>query len=834
MDLCHRLPNLEILFLYDNKFIGSIPRDIGNCTMLQQLRLARNNFTGAIPLEMGNLRYLKVLRLPVNSLIGSIPPNIFNISTLEDITLAVNLLFGNLPSNLGLWLPNLKRLLLGGNELDGIIPSTIGNATKLVQLELSENLFTGTVPMTFGNLEFLQLLALEGNILINDPSTPELSFLTSLTNCKHLIVLALANNPLNGIFPPFVNLSTTLEVLEVTNCKITGMIPRGLSNLSSLISLSLSDNDLTGPIPDTFINLAKVQRLYLSGNMIQDPIPNNLCRLSNLGELRLSRNRLLGSIPSCFGNLTSLRDLQLDSNNLTSSIPFSLWSLKDMLVLNLSSNSLDGKLPSEIGNLEVIYQMDLSKNQFFGGIPSEIGGLQQLIYLSLSRNKFQGPIPGSIGSTVSLEYLDLSNNILSGVIPKSLEALSYLKYLNLSYNRLEGEIPSRGPFTNFTAQSFMHNVGLCGAPQLGFKPCNAPSSPQKSIRFLKYVLLATASAILVLAFVYVLARRWRKKENSPASTWSDLLHIATCRRFSYQELMLATNGFNESNLLGKGSWSSVYRGMLVDGMAVAVKVFNLQLEGALESFEAECEVLRNIRHRNLIKIISSCANVDFKALVMEFMPNGSLEALLHSNSYFLDMLQRLNILVDVALAMEYLHYNYSTPVVHCDIKPSNVLLDENMVAHLGDFGISKLLGESISMTQTKTLATIGYMAPEYGSQGIVSTRGDVYSYGIMLMETLTGKKPTDKMFEGEMCLKDWVLDSMQNGEISVILDSNLLNTNESDFAAKVQCVSSVMSLAVECCEESPEMRINTREVLQRLRKIKDKYEKNIQATFKLP
>ncbi|KAF2282511.1 hypothetical protein GH714_043896 [Hevea brasiliensis] len=119
MDLCHRLPNLEILFLYDNKFVGSIPRDIGNCTMLQQLRLARNNFTGAIPLEMGNLRYLKVLRLPVNSLIGSIPPNIFNISTLEDITFAVNHLFGNLPSNLGLWLPNLKRLLLGGNELDG-------------------------------------------------------------------------------------------------------------------------------------------------------------------------------------------------------------------------------------------------------------------------------------------------------------------------------------------------------------------------------------------------------------------------------------------------------------------------------------------------------------------------------------------------------------------------------------------------------------------------------------------------------------------------------------------------------------------------------------------
>ncbi|OAY39111.1 hypothetical protein MANES_10G068500v8 [Manihot esculenta] len=786
---------------------------------------------------MGNLRYLKVVRLPVNSLTGLIPPNIFNSSTIEEITLAVNNFYGNLPASLDLWLPNLKRLILGGNQLDGIIPSSIANSTELIQLELSENLFTGSVPMTFGNLLFLQRLTLIGNFLVNDPSTPELSFLTSLTNCKNLIVLGFSNNPIRGIFPPFVNFSNTLEVLDGSNCEIMGMIPRGLGNLSSLISLSLNNNDLTGPIPDTFQNLAKIQRLYLGDNMLQDSIPNSLCHLSNLGELRLSRNRLAGSIPSCFGNLTSLRDLQLDSNNLTSSIPFSLLSLKDLLILNVSSNSLDGNLPSEIGNLKIMYQLDLSKNQFFGGIPSELGGLQQLTQLSLAHNKFQGPIPGSIGSIVSLEYLDLSNNMLSGVIPKSLEALPYLKYFNVSNNSLEGEIPDGGPFANFTAQSFMNNVGLCGAPQMGFKPCNASSSSKKSTPFLKYVLPATALAILVLGFVCVLSRqrRQKKKRTDPASTTQpDLLNIATYRRFSYQELMQATNGFDESNLLGKGSWSFVYKGTLADGMVVAVKVFNLQLEGALESFDAECEVLRNIRHRNLVKIISSCANVDFKALVMEFMPNGSLEALLHSNCYCLDMVQRLNILADVAVAVEYLHHNYSRPVVHCDIKPSNVLLDENMVAHLGDFGISKLLGESISMTQTKTLATIGYMAPEYGSQGIVSTRGDIYSFGIMMMEILTSKKPTDKMFEGEMCLKDWVLESLESGRISEIMDFNLLNTNESDLAAKEQCVSSLMSLALASCEESPEMRINIRDVLQRLRKIKDQFEMSMQSTCKLP
>ena len=149
----------------------------------------------------------------------------------------------------------------------------------------------------------------------------------------------------------------------------------------------------------------------------------------------------------------------------------------------------------------------------------------------------------------------------------------------------------------------------------------------------------------------------------------------------------------------------------MNGLSIAVKVFNLELNGAFKSFDIECEVLRNIRHRNLVKIISCCSNIDFKALVLKFMANGSLEKWLYSHNHFLDILLRLNIMIDVASALEYLHQGYSTPMIHCDLKPSNVLLDEDMVAHLGYFGIAKLLGEEDSTIHTMTLATIGYMAP---------------------------------------------------------------------------------------------------------------------------
>ncbi|PHU05694.1 hypothetical protein BC332_26516 [Capsicum chinense] len=475
-----------------------------------------------------------------------------------------------------------------------------------------------------------------------------------------------------------------------------------------------------------------------------------------------------------------------------------------------------GSLPPEIGNLKAATLIDLSMNQFSNGIPTEIGGLQNLANLSLRHNKLQGAIPNSMSNMVGLEFLDLSHSNISGIIPKFLEKLQNLKYFNVSVNKLYGEIPSGGPFKNLSSQFFIHNEALCGSSRFRVPP-SPTSSKHKSNReklLVLFLLLAIAVVFVTMAFV-LLWIRYRRGKSAPQQAES--LSTVTRERISYYELLQATDDLSESNLIGFGSFVSVYKGVIRSGTAIAVKVFNPQLDAAFKSFDTECEVLRSLRHRNLVKVITSCSNLDFKALVLDYMPNGSLELYLYSHNYFLDIKQRLGIMIDVACALEYLHHGCSLPVIHCDVKPSNVLLDEDMVAHLSDFGISKLLGEDQGDLYTKTLATFGYIAPEYGLEGLVSTKCDVYSYGVMLLETFTRRKPNE--FEGDLSLKQWVSYSLPDAVMEVV-DANLLTSTGNCLNKERDGVASIMKVALDCCNESPTRRTNMKDVVGILQKIK--------------
>ncbi|KAJ4718181.1 Receptor-like protein kinase [Melia azedarach] len=814
------LPFLQGLYVSVNQLTGRIPRDIGNLTSAKEIFLSFNNFIGEIPHEIGNLHSLEILSLANNSLTGVVPDTIFNVSRMKKLDLGFNALTGSLPSSIDLGLHNLEELYLPYNNFSGPIPTFIWNVSKLTNLEMGWNSFSGFIPNTLGNLRNLKRLSFVDNYLKS--SNPELSFLSSLTNCNNLERLGLGGNPLHGILPSSIgNLSNSMKQLYIYSCNISGTIPEEIGNLINLTVLSLEHNDLNGSIPVSLGRLQKLQGLSLRLNKLQGSIPDSLCHLTALFLLELEGNKISGSIPPCIGNLTTLRAFLSSSNELTS-IPLTFWNLTDILSFDFSSNSLTGPLPIEIGNLKVVTQIDLSRNLFSGDIPTTISGLKDLQFLALGYNSLKGPIPETFGNLISLQSLDLSNNNLSGVIPKSMEKLSFLKYLNLSFNRMEGEIPRGGSFGNFTAQSFMGNDLLCGSPNLQVPPCKSnkiSTHPKSKKKVLVLGIILPLSTSIILSLGFVLVSRCRKR-STKLSNDADMAPEETRRRFSYLELLRATERFSESNLIGMGSFGSVYKARFQDGMEVAVKVFHLQFDGAFKSFDVECEVMKSIRHRNLVKILSSCSNDDFKALVLEYMPNGSLEKCLYSTNRILDVFQRLNIMIDVSSALEYLHFGYLTPVIHCDLKPSNVLLDGNMVARLSDFGIAKLLtGEDQSMTQTQTLATIGYMAPEYGREGKVSIKGDIYSYGIMLMETFTGTKPTEEFFAGEMSLKNWVKDLLHSSVIELV-DKNLLRRDDEHFAAKERCVSSVLNLAIMCTAESPENRINAKDIVTRLSKIR--------------
>ncbi|XP_077226084.1 putative LRR receptor-like serine/threonine-protein kinase At3g47570 [Tasmannia lanceolata] len=323
-------------------------------------------------------------------------------------------------------------------------------------------------------------------------------------------------------------------------------------------------------------------------------------------------------------------------------------------------------------------------------------------------------------------------------------------------------------------------------------------------------------------------------------------------KVSYAELFKATDGFSSANLIGMGSYGSVYKGILsrIENV-VAVKVLNLHLRGASKSFMAECNALRNIRHRNLVKILTSCSSIDFggndfKALVLEFMPNGSLEKWLHSKLDgqhqlgSLNFIKRLNIAIDIASALDYLHHHCHTPIVHCDLKPSNIFLDEDMNAHVGDFGLAKfypriIQNSSEDQSSTNGLkGTIGYIAPEYGEGGHVSTAGDVYSYGILLLEIFTGKRPTDDMFKDGLSLHKFVQLSFPDRVMEIMDPLSLLEDaeeratniaeNYNDKIRRLQeCLVSLVRIGVVCSAESPRERMEMGDVVKEMCSIRNIY-----------
>eukprot|EP00253_Pinus_taeda_P007056 PITA_07056 len=841
------------LCVLPNNLTGTIPHCLGNISSLQYLHLSENNLQGSVPSELGMLSQLIVLDLYHNHLTGRIPSSLFNCTNLELLEISSIRLVGHIPSELcSKKTAQLKQLYLADNQLSGSVPSSLFNCTKLQLIVLADNQLSGIVPMELGKLTHLRRLYLNGNYLISG-NTTTCPILTALSNCSDLQLVDLSMNNFTGQLPFSIgHLSTKLYYLDLGINEFAGEIPPAIGNLSSLIFLGLYGNSFTGSIPFSVGMLQKLERLYMNSNNLQGNIPMEIGQLKGLGLLYISGNNLSGKIPDFMANLQQLRYLDLSHNQFSGNIPASLGKCVNLLLLylsynklsghipeelaslanlafyfNLSNNLLSGHVPLELGKFNKLQAIDISANQITGYIPSIIGSCKEVAYLNLSYNALEGPIPVSISELLSLQDLDLSSNNLSGGIPISLANLKMLQHLNFSFNNLSGEVPKEGVFKKIGATTFMGNLGLCG-PWVNLPPCYAHK--HKSVSNLKRVIIpVVVVAIVVLCLFLAILWRWNCRRNIQREIGPSL--NVGHRRISYVELAIATNEFSDANLLGIGSFGKVYKGILNDGTMVAVKLLNLQNEGAQKSFDKECKVLGRVRHRNLIRVITCYSDLQIKALIFPLMPNGSLEKWLYPDDggqSGLNLIQRLNIAIDVAQGMTYLHHHCFVQVIHCDLKPNNVLLGEDMTAYLIDFGIATVRfanNEDGDITSTNALkGSTGYIPPEYGVGGQVTTDGDVYSYGIVLLEMLTGKKPTHDMFVEGMNLQKWVGSSFPNPLMDVV-DLCLLRRTGSctEEDNNLNCLSSLINVGLLCTNESPKGRPTMTVILGMLQNIRDTF-----------
>ncbi|GJT63712.1 kinase-like domain-containing protein [Tanacetum coccineum] len=842
--------NLRELRLSRNELVGSIPKELSFLSKLTVVSLSRNNLTGGVPPFLGNITSMEVFSVNDNPLGGSIPAtlghwknlrvftcggcelygtiphSIYNLSLLTNFSLADNELTGSLSLEIGAMLPSIEYLQLHNNQLTGVLPPSISNCSKLKALEMGENNFSRKLDISFAKLRDIFLIHLNSNNLHGRGEGDDMKFIESLRNCSKLKFLDLYNCSFQGVLPNSIgNLSNQLSFINLGENELYGNVPSSVGNLVGLKTLELGGNQFTGKIPTTIGMLQRLQYVGLSVNKFFGPIPDAIGNLSLLNTLRLASNRLGGHIPSSLGNCLNLLDISLFDNKLSGKIPKEIFQLPSLSIrLQLSRNQLSGSLPTEVGNLKMLTYLNLSDNNLSGNIPNSLGDCTSLSFLSIKANSFIGMIPSSLRTLKGLVVLDLSHNNLSGQIPQFLEQI-LLQYINLSFNDFEGKVPVAGVFAKEGSFSVLGNSQLCGGlVGLGLPKCKETKKHKKKFPLFVVVIIIASILFVVSCFVYV----WCKKRNKGLTS-----QIYTNERFlkvSYDQLLKATDGFSEANMIGEGGFSSVYKGILNTDKFVAVKVLNLQNLGAQRSFMRECEAWRSIRHRNLLKIITLCSSVDFqgndfKALVYEFMPKGSLHDWLHSNENKsrLNLLQRINILMDVACALEYLHNCCQTTIVHGDLKPSNILLDDDMVAHVGDFGLARFLGTDTNQnSSTGVKGTVGYAPPEYGLGSEMTVSGDVYSFGILLLEVMTGKKPTDDIFDEGLTLHKYAYKALPDHVIDAIDGDAIVSQSTKANAQKMEeCLTSVVKIGVSCSVDSPPQRMNIENVVHELQHILD-------------
>ncbi|CAH1417230.1 unnamed protein product [Lactuca virosa] len=496
--------------------------------------------------------------------------------------------------------------------------------------------------------------------------------------------------------------------------------------------------------------------------------------------------------------------------------------------LGLPGQNLSGTLSAAIGNLSNLQSITLQNNAISGSITSAIGKLWNLQTLDLSGNEFSGEMPTSLGDLKNLNLLRLNNNSLTGPVPESLSQLGGLTLVDLSYNNLSGSLPK------ISARTFkiIGNPLLCehnsknGCSIVFPEPLSLPpegmrgesSSGEKS-HHLAIALGVSFSTAFLLVVILLIWWRYRKNQQiffDVNDQYDPEVSLGHLRRFTFKELRAATDHFNAKNILGKGGFGIVYRGLLNDGTIVAVKRLKSDNNfGGEIQFQTEVETISLAVHRNLLRLWGFCSTENERILVYPFMPNGSVASKLKdevNGRPVLDWPRRKNIALGTARGLLYLHEQSDPKIIHRDVKAANILLDEYFEAVVGDFGLAKLLDHRDSHVTTAVRGTVGHIAPEYLSTGQSSEKTDVFGFGILLLELITGQKALDfgRAVNQKGVMLDWVKKLHQDGKLNLMVDASLKNNFD-----RVE-LEEMVKVALLCTQFNPLYRPKMSEVLRML------------------
>ncbi|XP_076945339.1 uncharacterized protein LOC143616383 [Bidens hawaiensis] len=835
---------LTFLNVSGNNFSGDIPAELGNDTALETLDLRGNFFTGSIPVSFKNLKKLKFLGVSGNSLTGPIPREIGEISSLESIILGYNEFTGGIPTeignltnlkyldlaygNLGGEIPpqiknlkSLEALFLYKNNLSGKIPPEIGELISLTQLDLSDNMLSGQIPAEISELKSLQLINLMSNRLSGQIPT-------GISSLTQLSVLELWNNSLSGPLPDDLGLDAPLEWVDLSSNFFTGPIPETICTRGNLTKLILFNNKLSGPIPVGLSKCTSLVRVRIQNNFFSGTIPIGFGNLPNLQRLELANNSLTGQIPKDLSSSTSLSFIDLSRNQLWSTLPSSILSIPNLQNLLASNNNLFGELPNLFQDCPALTVLDLSNNQFTGAIPASIASCQKLVYLNLRNNQLTGTIPVPISTMGTLAVLDLSNNSLTGGLPENFGNSPALESLNVSYNKLEGPVPENGILRTINPRDLAGNEGLCGnvlPPCTGDGYISRQNSSHASHVITGWVIgmaVATAVIIAALAGKYLYGKRnpngsccFEERFELGKREWP--FRLTAFQKVSFNSWDII-NCVKECNVIGMGATGIVYKAVIQrSNDVVAVKKLwgtktDVELGTSAGDLVAEVNVLGKLRHRNIVRLFGFVYNGKEAMIVYEYMTNGSLGEALHGRGQMLvDWVLRYNIAVGVAQGLAYLHHDCHPPVIHRDVKPNNILLDGNLEARIADFGLAKMMvrkNETVSMVA----GSYGYIAPEYGYTLKVDEKSDVYSYGVVLMELITGKRPVDPTFGDSVDIVEWVRRKIRENEpLTNVIDQNVGNCKHVEEEMLL-----VLRIAVICTAKLAKDRPSMRDVVSML------------------